>query len=60
MGEKNRVRSSAGVDQHSLLTFTKEEALSLDVKLMHGIGYVFFLLYFCIFCLQIVLSIYLH
>lgn len=61
MGEKTRIRISAGVDQQSLLTSTKDVILGFAVKLMHCTAYVhFFSSFSCIFCLQIVLSTYLH
>lgn len=62
MGEKTRIRISAGVDQHGLLTSTKDVILGFAVKLMHCTVYVHFFSssFSCIFCLRIVLSTYLH
>lgn len=62
MGEKTRIRISTGIDQHSLLTSTKDVILGFAVKLMHCTVYVLFLSssYSCIFCLRVVLSAYLH
>ena len=60
MGEKTRIRISAGVEQYSSLTSTEDVFLGFAAKLMHCTIYVPFLSSSCscMFCLRTVLRAY--